>query len=163
MYFHKQCILCTVCIHAHTSHLANHSSILFAVMVKKNKHRWDSIKMTQEIRAWLRNYNHDFPCDVITYPCLNFNGGENTVWFSVRMVEYGRHDDVIKWKYFPCWWPVVRGKILYLDYPITQSFPTANWGPCLIPRWYSKTKAPGQDCEPLATIPWLEPQRHTAS
>ena len=36
------------------------------------------------------------------------------------------HDDVIKWKYFPCYWPFVRGiyrsSVNSLQKPVTQSF-----------------------------------------
>ena len=47
-----------------------------------------------------------------------YHGNSNAISMSVALTSHGTtvavkgtnsHDDVIKWKHFPCYWPFVRG------------------------------------------------------
>ena len=83
-------------------------------------------------RWWLKNTSHCFTWNIIIYPCPNPNPGLAKKQFiktpsdhfgvcifgycgetyydanNVLHMTY-KHDDVIKWKYFPRYWPFVRG------------------------------------------------------
>ena len=47
--------------------------------------------------------------DEITYPLPNFNGCTAVVMYGGEIRSHQIHDDVIKWKHFPRYWPFVRG------------------------------------------------------
>ena len=50
--------------------------------------------------------SHSFLWDKINLPCPTFNG---TTWNVYSAQMPGFHDDVIKWKHFPRYWPFVQG------------------------------------------------------
>ena len=75
-----------------------------------------------------------FYIDVISYPCLKSQiewqcvQGENVIGINVVVVtprcmprHVVLHDDVIKWKHLPRYWPFVRG-IHRGQRPVTRSF-----------------------------------------
>ena len=41
------------------------------------------------------------------------------------VVLFGFHDDVIKWKYFPCYWPFARG--IHRWIPLTKASDAERW------------------------------------
>ena len=65
---------------------------------------------------WIIDYIDSFLWDIITHPCPNFSTD-----LTIRIFRSGQnlhdifhhtfcvHDDVIKWKHFPRYWPFVRG------------------------------------------------------
>ena len=69
------------------------------------------------ITIWISNHMPSKRWDEFTYPFPNFNGCTVEVWewigtfipYFVMDVIILSHDDVIKWKHFPCYWPFVQG------------------------------------------------------
>ena len=51
------------------------------------------------VNAWMGNYNPHDAVVGIPYPFPN----------TSQSILISMHDDVIKWKHFPCYWPFVRG------------------------------------------------------
>ena len=58
------------------------------------------------------------------------------------------HDDVIKWKYFPRYWPFVRGTTEHRWIPLTKASDTGIW--CFL--WYTPEQTVGQQSK----RPWFE-------
>ena len=79
--------------------------------------------------GWITNYIHLKKLDIITHPCPNFNGGlvkphlvlwhgwgitpteitDVKLFLAIVWIDLYRtliHDDVIKWKHFPRYWPL---------------------------------------------------------
>ena len=51
-------------------------------------------------------------CDVRTSRadmCVTISFANNSTNSSTGKMDHRHHDDVIKWKHFPCYWPFVRG------------------------------------------------------
>ena len=61
-----------------------------------------------EVCKWISNFIPHFTGHVITYPCwgLRLNHASKR---GTRNVFCSFHDDVIKWKHFPRYWPFVWG------------------------------------------------------
>ena len=60
------------------------------------------------------------------------NGGSLTI---VHYFGYTAHDDVIKWKHFPCHWFFVRGIHRYRWIPLTKARDAELWCLSLICAW----------------------------
>ena len=87
------------------------------------------------ISVWISNYTHYKVWDEITHPFPNFNAAvtplkftEVHTWATAYCSFYTHdivsvHDDVIKWKHFPRYWPFVRGIHRGpIQRPVTRSF-----------------------------------------
>ena len=73
------------------------------------------------------NHTYVNVLDATTHPCANFMGGQHRVLKLGRECEItGNHDDVIKWKHFPRYWPFVlgihRSTVKSPQRPVTRSF-----------------------------------------
>ena len=76
---------------------------------------------TVEVWEWMSNFIPQFVIDIITDPCwdqrysmlITDARGLNIFFVSASMASenslFTPDDDVIKWKYFPRYWPFVRG------------------------------------------------------
>ena len=77
-----------------------------------------------------------FPCKILPHQCpsvreilvilMNFstkyiNSSNYSLWNPVM------HNDIIKWKHFPCYWPFVRGTTGHWWIPLTQASDTELW------------------------------------
>ena len=52
--------------------------------------------------------------------------GENWLWYK-RMARHCYHDDVIKWKHFVRYWPLVRGIHRWQWIPLTKASDAELW------------------------------------
>ena len=81
-----------------------------------------------EVRAWMRNYIPLFYMEVISV-------SKAGCWVDQVIVSpvltFSRHDDVIKWKHFPRYWPFVRG---LHRYPVNSPH-KGQWREALMFSW----------------------------
>ena len=68
--------------------------------------KWRPCCLGLNVLTWIKNYILHFLCGVITHPFPNSDG---VLGKPALQLGHGLHDDVIKWKHFPRYWPFVRG------------------------------------------------------
>ena len=89
--------------------------------VDQSKHQSSaSLAFVWEIHRWPVNFPHKWPVTRKIFPfddviMISYHGILD-VWICYAMAKHVAimkvnpyHDDVIKWKHFPCYWPFVRG------------------------------------------------------
>ena len=91
--------------------LMNQNTILYvAIYIYQINQLWSWAEPQRHlpVRLW---YLHDIAsCTLNPLSCLTwFPGIFNTLSVNLSLVGHRIHDDVIKWKHFPHYWPFVRG------------------------------------------------------
>ena len=98
---------------------------------------WGIFYWTIQSEIRTRMINHIiFICDIMTYICHNYDLhmpqslilliSADFIHIS-QTVIYLPHDDVIKWKHFPRYWPFVRGIHRYRWIPHTKASDAELW------------------------------------
>ena len=85
---------------------------------KPNANRGWSIKLVNYIQPQLNRL-----CQKSSWTPTSQNADEAPPYWGFQRYDHLAHDDVIKWKLFPCYWPFVRG---IQRWPV-DSLPKGQW------------------------------------